>query len=120
MTGREQFEQTSTERLAKRIRDILGPYNDDTESLQNLISKLVLEREEYFDRIGRLEQAARATPQVTEGMALVPVEPTEEMLEAAVYHAMRETDDDSYRAIGLIRCVWADMLAAAKDSQCQS
>lgn len=64
-------------------------------------------------------QAAIAkSQQVPEGMALVPVEPTENMIEAAVYHAMRETDDDSYRAIGLIRCVWADMLAAAKEPQC--
>lgn len=66
--------QTNTERLAKRIRDILGPYNDDTESLQNLISNLVLEHEEYFDRIGQLEQAARATPALPDGMAIVPVD----------------------------------------------
>ena len=49
------------------------------------------------------------------GMAIVPVEPTLKMIEAAIYHAMRETDEDKYRAIGMIRCVWDEMLAAAKE-----
>lgn len=116
MTEREQLEQTSTERLAKRIRDILGPYNDDTESLQNLISKLVLEREEYFDRIGQLEQAARAAPalpQIPEGMAIVPVEPTDEMVDAG-YGALPDckcTEGDKWRA----KLVYKAMLAATKE-----
>ena len=116
MAEREQFEQTSTERLAKRIRDILGPYNDDTESLQNLISKLVLEREEYFDRIGQLEQAARAAPalpQIPDGMALVPVEPTEAMLVAA-----RDWSYKKYsKPIGndAAQGCWQAMLAATKE-----
>ena len=37
----------SVEQLAQRIRDILGPYNDDHESLQNLISNLVLKLDEH-------------------------------------------------------------------------
>lgn len=112
MTEREQFEQTSTERLAKRIRDILGPYNDDTESLQNLISKLVLEREEYFDRIGQLEQAARAAPalpQIPEGMALVPVDALNSIMELAgvalVYQPFGTKDRQHFDAL----------LAAAKE-----
>lgn len=64
-------------------------------------------------------QAARAeSTKIPEGMALVPVTPTLKMIEAAIYHAMRETDEDKYRAIGMIRCVWDEMLAATKDQQC--
>lgn len=35
-----------SEQLAERIRSILGPYNDDTESLQNLVSNIVLQLDE--------------------------------------------------------------------------
>jgi hypothetical protein len=35
-----------SEQLAERIRSILGPYNDDTESIQNLVSKIVLQLDE--------------------------------------------------------------------------
>ena len=41
----------SVEQLAQRIRDILGPYNDDHESLQNLISNLVLMLDEHEESL---------------------------------------------------------------------
>lgn len=117
MTEREQFEQTSTDRLAKRIRDILGSYNDDTEAL-NLISKLVLEREEYFDRIGQLEQAARATPQIPEGMVLVPVERTFESGALAFKELMIEaTHAAIHPHIEGVYGVFEHRLAAAKENQ---
>ena len=49
------------------------------------------------------------------GMAIVPVEPTLEMINAALPHAMRESDEEKYRAIGEIICIWDEMLAAAKE-----
>ena len=56
---------------------------------------------------------ARATPKVPEGMAIVPVEPTEEMTLAAMSAVDRRmpyiTDAQKVRAI------WLAMLAAAKE-----
>ena len=54
-------------------------------------------------------------PEFLPGMAIVPVEPTLEMINAALPHAMRESDEEKYRAIGEIICIWDEMLAAAKE-----
>ena len=35
----------------------------------------------------------------------------------ALPHAMRESDEDKYRATGMIICIWDEMLAAAKEKQ---
>lgn len=43
---------------------------------------------------------------------VVPVKPTPEMIAAALPSAMRESDEDKYRAIGMIICIWDEMLAA--------
>ena len=51
------------------------------------------------------------------GMAIVPVKPTPEMINAALPSAMRESDEDKYRAIGMIICIWDEMLAAAKEKK---
>jgi len=92
------------ERLARRIRDILGPYNDDEESLQVLVSSLVLKLDdmqaaasahdtEEFIAIHRTYNAQAADSGVVPvsdlrawmaGHARVPVEPTEAMLDAAI------------------------------------
>ena len=46
------------------------------------------------------------------GMAIVPVKPTPEMINAALPSALRESDEDKYRAMGEIICIWDEMLAA--------
>ena len=46
---------------------------------------------------------------------VVPVKPSPEMINAALPHAMRESDEEKYRAIGEIICIWDEMLAAAKE-----
>jgi hypothetical protein len=50
---------SSTEVLAQRIRDILGPYNDDHESLQVLVSNLVL-------KLDDMQEAQKAAPKGVE------------------------------------------------------
>ena len=52
---------------------------------------------------------------IPEGMAIVPVKPTCEMINAALPSAMRESDEDKYRAMGMIICIWDEMLAATKE-----
>ena len=48
------------------------------------------------------------------GKALVPIKATLEMINAALPDAMREADEDKYRAIGEIVCIWDAMIAAAQ------
>ena len=55
---------------------------------------------------------ARAIPDTHR---VVPVKPTPEMINAALPSAIRESDEDKYRAIGEIICIWDEMLAAAKE-----
>lgn len=55
------------------------------------------------------EYDARAIPNKHR---IVPVKPAPEMINAALPHAMRESDEDKYRAIGMIICIWDEMLAA--------
>ena len=70
----------------------------------------------HREHMGCIRSAYKqALPQVPEGMAIVPAEPTLEMINAALPHAMRESDDEKYRAIGEIICIWYEMLAAAKE-----
>ena len=47
------------------------------------------------------------------GKAIVPVKATPEMIKAALPSAMRDSDEDKYRAIGEIVCIWDAMLAAS-------
>ena len=47
------------------------------------------------------------------GKAIVPIKATLEMINAALPDAVRESDEDKYRAIGEIVCIWDAMLAAS-------
>lgn len=47
------------------------------------------------------------------GKAIVPIKATPEMINAALPDAVRESDEDKYRAIGEIVCIWDAMLAAS-------
>lgn len=51
---------------------------------------------------------------------IMPVKLTDEIIVAALPHLMRESDEDKYRALGQLICVWEALVEAAKESQCQS
>lgn len=51
---------------------------------------------------------------------IMPVKLTEKMIAAALPELMREDDEDKYRALGQLICVWDALIAAAKEPQCQS
>ncbi len=60
----------------------------------------------------------RATPSVPDGYVLVPIKPTNEMVEAGVEHTKTEEDEESdqklYRAKGQALAVWHFMIEAYK------
>ena len=56
----------------------------------------------------------RAAAPKMEGKAIVPIKATPKMINAALPDAMRESDEDKYRAIGEIVCIWDAMIAAAQ------
>lgn len=58
---------------------------------------------------------ARATPKVPEGMAIVPVEPTEEMLKAGVSVALSTSIHGQGGWNGYLLKLYAAMLSAAKE-----
>ena len=55
----------------------------------------------------------RAAAPKMEGKAIVPIKATPKMINAALPDAMRESDEDKYRAIGEIVCIWDAMIAAS-------
>lgn len=57
---------------------------------------------------------------VSDTHRVVPLKLTEKMIEAALPQLMREDDEDKYRALGQLICVWDALVEAAKESQCQS
>lgn len=120
------------ERLARRIRDILGPYNDDEESLQVLVSSLVLKLDdmqaaasahdtEEFIAIHRTYNAQAADSDLRAwmaGHARVPVEPTEAMLDAAINACAGKMypQDLTHGQRAMMRDRFKAMLAATKDA----
>lgn len=54
-----------------------------------------------------------STAQIPEGWRLVPVEPTAEMLDVAVSHALMVSLGGDYNWSAYMRDVWGRMLAAA-------
>lgn len=61
-------------------------------------------------------QAASATPQIPEGMALVPVEPNQAMLEAGVSVALSTSIHGQGGWNAYLSKLYAAMLAAAKEN----
>jgi hypothetical protein len=113
----------NTERLARRVRDILGPYNDDRENLQVLVSNLVLKCDELTEAAKaktapQIETWIKANSthnaQVTDlgavvlvkdlrdlfaGKVLVPVEPTDAMIDALFPGTGTHTCRELYKAM---------------------
>ena len=48
---------------------------------------------------------------------IMPLKLTEKMIAAAIPELMREGDEDKYRAIGQLICVWDALIDAAKEEQ---
>ena len=51
---------------------------------------------------------------------IMPVKLTDALIKAALPQLMREDDEDKYRALGQLICVWDALVEAAKDEECQS
>lgn len=54
---------------------------------------------------------------ITADYVLVPIKPTREMIDAAVFHTNREDDDEPYRARGQAIAVYSDMIQAAQQER---
>lgn len=50
---------------------------------------------------------------------IMPVKLTEKMIAAALPELMREGDEDKYRALGQLICVWDELVEAAREEQKQ-
>ena len=62
-----------------------------------------------------VEAVDRTMPYVSDTHRVVPVKPTGKMIAAAIPELMREGDEDKYRALGQLICVWDALLAATKE-----
>lgn len=87
--------------LARRIRNVLGEFNDDDKGVETLVRELAEQR-----RTTPRQPAARADG-VTDGMVLVPREPTEAMADAGY------AESAAHRGSIAVRRCWNAMLAAA-------
>lgn len=90
-----------------------SPNRDD---LHNSWDADELKYGDEFIAVARNEAITRwNTRAIPDTHQIMPVRLTDKMIEAALPELMREDDEDKYRALGQLICVWDALVEAAKE-----